>query len=197
MMRRDLHDQVGCSLAGMGLQLEFARRLIDTDTARADRVLADLRSDITELIVDVRRILGNREMQSICNVEAVLRLMIGRMGRAVAPRLEISLEIDPEVSSVLDDVGSVAVWMVREAVVNVLKHSTARHCSVSVLVQEGALCVRVADDGDTRPERRSRGYGLVNMSERAQERGGWCNAGPAQPRGFAVEAFFPSAVART
>jgi two-component system sensor histidine kinase DesK len=152
MMRRDLHDQVDCSLAGMGLQLEFERRLIDTDTARADLVLADLRSDMTELIVEVRRILDNREMKSVCDVEAVLRSMIGRMGRAAAPRLEISLDIDPEVSSVLGGVGSVTVWMVREAVVNVLKHSTARHCSVSM---------------------------------------------PAQPRGFAVEAFFPSAMART
>jgi len=124
--------------------------------------------------------------------------MIGRMNRMVSERLEISLHIDPEVSSVQGDVGNAAFWITREALINVLKHSAARHCSVSLLVAEDELHVRVEDDGVRMPAKpRSGGSGLINMSERAAERGGWCTAGPVTPRGFTVVACIPLATAAT
>jgi signal transduction histidine kinase len=198
-MRRDLHDQVGSSLAGMSMQLELARRLTGTDSAAAHLVLAELHSDMTELIMRVRQIVANRDTADTpCNVEVALRSMIGRMNRVVADRLEISLRLDPEVNSIRNDIGKAAFWIVREAVINVLKHSTGQHCSASLLVRENELHVRVEDDGVGTPSKPgSGGFGLVNMSERAAERGGWCTAGPMYPRGFAVVACFPLAIAKT
>jgi signal transduction histidine kinase len=195
--RRDLHDQIGSSLAAMAISLELAWQTAGQDCDGTRDVLAELHSDITELIGDVRRIVSDCEAQHGAeNFEAALREMIDKMSRPVASRLKFSLYIDPSVRQIREDVSSAAFWIVREALVNVLKHAMAQHCSVSLLVRDGKLYLRVADDGSNPPARpRSGGSGLDNMSGRAAERGGWCTAGPALPNGFAVVACFPLATA--
>lgn len=191
-VRRDLHDQVGSTLAGVAMQMELALRLVGIDAATAYVVLSELRSDITELIAKVRRIADGRDTgQQVGNMEAALRSMIRRANRAVAPRLELSLNFDPRVGSLPEGMRSAAFWIVSEAVVNVLKHSTAQLCTVALSVRDGKLHVRVEDDGRVAVRLSSRGSGLGNMSARAAEYGGWCTAGPREPTGFAVTACFP------
>jgi signal transduction histidine kinase len=212
--RRDLHDQIGSTLAGIAMQLELALRSVGTDAGTAHVVLSELRSDIADLIAKVRRIGdGLNTPSQIRNLEAALRSMIRRANRAMAPRLELSLSFDPRVSSVPETVRSAAFWIVSEAVINVLKHSTARLCTVALSVQDDKLHVHVEDDGrvedggrtedgrvgdgrvggDGRVAARglSGGRGLANMSARAAEQDGWCTAGPREPMGFAVTACFP------
>ena len=191
-VRRDLHDQVGSTLAGIAMRLELAWRLVSLDAGTAYTVLSELRSEITELIANVRRIGGGWDTaHRVGNVEAALRAMIRRANRAVAPRLELSLDFDPRVGAVPDRLRSAAFWIVCEAVVNVLKHSTAQRCTVALSVRGAELHVRVEDDGPVAKEPPSRGCGLANMSARAAAQGGWCSAGPLEPVGFAVTACLP------
>jgi signal transduction histidine kinase len=193
-VRRDLHDQIGSSLAGMAMQLEVAQRSIGPDTAQSRRVLADLRTDMADLIANVRRLVANRNAAGAhCSVEMALRSMIGRMSRVVADRLDVSLELDPMIRTVRADIGWAAFWIVREAVTNVLKHSTADRCAIVISVRDNELTVRVEDNGTVIPKQRRRtgGAGLINMTERAVEFGGWCTTGPVLPTGFLVVANFP------
>ncbi|HEX3784166.1 MAG TPA: ATP-binding protein [Pseudonocardiaceae bacterium] len=195
-MRRDLHDKVGSSLAGMAMAVETAQRIVGADPGEARQVLGDLRSDMAELITLVRRLSADREAPTkLCSLPTAMRAMVGRMSRLLADRLEISLEIDQEASTIPEDVGWAAFWILREALTNVLKHSMGQHCSVVVLVRDDHLLVRVEDDGAAIPPARgSGGFGLANMADRAAEHGGWCTARPVYPSGFAVVAWFPLAV---
>lgn len=192
MIRRDLHDQIGSALAGMAVQLELALRLVGMEARSAHVVLSELRSDIVELMAKVRHMGDGRDTtQQMGNMEAALRSMILRANRAVAPRLDLSLNFDPRVSSVPEEIRSAAFWIVWEAVTNVLKHSTAQLCTVALSVRDGKLHVCVEDDGRVAVRLSSGGSGLVNMSARAAEQGGWCKAGPREQTGFAVTACFP------
>ena len=55
-LRRDLHDGLGPTLAGIGLEIEAARNLLSQDVRVADRALGGLSSKIEEAIKDIRRL---------------------------------------------------------------------------------------------------------------------------------------------
>lgn len=192
--RRDLHDQVGASLVGLAMQLEVVQRLVTRDSEAADRLLADVRADVAALVGDVRRLVSGRDPRSrrFCDdIAAGLRGMIGRMNAVVGDRLHISLELDDAVSAVRGTTGDTAFLIVREALTNVLKHSEASHCRVSLAVRGNELQIVVEDDGTAAAVPRSTGSGLTNMTERAAELGGWCRIRPLRPHGFLVLASLP------
>jgi len=54
-LRRDLHDGLGSTLAGLNLQAGALRSLIGRDPEAADALLVDLRADIHTTIADIRR----------------------------------------------------------------------------------------------------------------------------------------------
>lgn len=191
-VRRDLHDQIGSTLAGMAMQLELAWRLVGMDTRTANVVLLELRSDITELIGRVRRIgAGNDTAHHIEDIDSALHAMIRRLSPAVAPRLKFSLHLDPKLGSVPEEVRSAAFWIVWEAVINVIKHSTGRHCTVSLSIEDNDLWVRVEDDGQVRARPAPGGSGIANMAARAAAQGGWCTTRVLRPKGFGVTAYLP------
>lgn len=75
----------------------------------------------------------------------------------------------------------------QEALTNIAKHAGARQVALSLVVRDGRLVLRVADDGiglAHSPE--SGGRGLRNMAARAQQLGGTLRVGPGPDRGTVV-----------
>src|SRR5829696_1221647 len=104
----------------------------------------------------------------------------------------------PEVRLVTDGAGSpaaavelAAYRIVQEALTNVLRHSGAGSCEVSVCAQNGSLVVSVADDGKGADAVRSGGSGLETMRERAEELGGSLELVPRTGGGTVVRAVLP------
>jgi two-component system NarL family sensor kinase len=75
-----------------------------------------------------------------------------------------------------------------EALTNVVRHSDARACRVSVEAGDGLL-ITVTDDGEP-PARWRPGVGIRSIAERAEELGGSADAGPI-PSGWQVSARLP------
>ncbi|ONI87894.1 hypothetical protein ALI144C_08130 [Actinosynnema sp. ALI-1.44] len=201
-LRRDLHDQTGTTLVGVGMGVEAAQRLIDTDLDEARRLLEDVRSEIALLVKQIRGIASSRDESDQVEppdvgsrIGPAVRTMVSRMNRVVGDRVRITAKVDAAVDRLhpLDrGVAAAVFWIVREALTNVLKHSNASCCTVIVTVRSGELCALVEDDGVGFPAQRvSRGSGLMNMVERAREHGGRCRVGPRVPSGFAVNAAIP------
>jgi len=190
--RRDLHDQIGASLAAMVVQLELAQRLTTSDPAAADRALTELRTEAIEVLADVRRISATGRASEPCDITTALQAMIRRMNHAVGDRLRISLTVDGALGCIRGDTATAGFWIVREAVINVLKHARATRCEVVLAAGDNGLTVRVSDDGVGVSGHRRSGCGLANMAARAAERGGWCVAQPRRPQGFVVSAWLPT-----
>ena len=55
-LRRDLHDGLGPSLAGVRLRIQTARNLTPSDPARADSVLCEATEQVVAIVQDVRRL---------------------------------------------------------------------------------------------------------------------------------------------
>ncbi|MEU6407461.1 histidine kinase [Microbispora sp. NPDC046933] len=131
---RDLHDLLGHSLAAILLTCELARRLkcpperIEEIVAMAEGARADLRSVSGE----------QRELSLAAEVESA-RTVLSAAGIRVTVE-PVELNLPAEVETVLGTV-------LREAVTNVLRHSEARHCAITMRADEGGLRLRVRNDG--------------------------------------------------
>ena len=74
----------------------------------------------------------------------------------------------------------VAVFRIAtEALVNVVRHSTATTAAISIRVDQSAVHLSILDDGEPTAGPWVRGVGLTSMAERAAELGGTLTAGPA------------------
>jgi signal transduction histidine kinase len=93
-----------------------------------------------------------------------------------------------------------AFRIVQEALTNVVKHSGASSCRVSVGYEYTGLSVEITDPGGATPgldrspaarEPNGTGHGILGMRERVSLCGGEFTAGPLPERGFRVAARFP------
>jgi signal transduction histidine kinase len=77
-----------------------------------------------------------------------------------------------------------------EAMTNVAKHSSASACTVEITV-DGALELRVTDNGQGTARTTGTGVGWTSMTERAAELGGSCTITSRAERGLEVRALLP------
>jgi two-component system sensor histidine kinase DesK len=98
------------------------------------------------------------------------------------------IEADVERASVAlhPDAEAVLAWAVREGATNVIRHSGARRCRVSVSTADGRAAVEVVDDGsrnghahvvDAGSPNGSPGHGIAGLAERAERVNGDVQAG--------------------
>ncbi|WP_433512327.1 histidine kinase [Nonomuraea sp. CA-143628] len=152
---RDLHDLLGHSLAAILLKCELARRL---DPARAQAELADVLAMAEKAEGDLRVISGERPAMSLAAEAESARSVLAAAGIQVELGLAHT-ELAAEVENVLGAV-------LREAATNVLRHSSARHCAITTVVEDGVVRLRVRNDGVRSSEGRPGSAGIGNLTTR-------------------------------
>ncbi|MEV4012613.1 histidine kinase [Nonomuraea angiospora] len=181
----DLHDVLGFSLSAVALKGEVAERLLDTDPARARAEIAELGSLVERTVAELGSIAGNRvELRLRTEIDAA-REVLASAGVEVVARVEtgpLAAEADTALATVL-----------REGVTNVLRHSRARTCEITVSEAAGSVRLRLVNDGATeRPG--ERGTGLDSIASRT---GGRLTAGHRPGGRFEVLAEFGTVPAGT
>jgi two-component system sensor histidine kinase DesK len=101
------------------------------------------------------------------------------------------VKLDPAVEAVL-------AWTVREGATNVIRHSGADHCSLTVSAGLGEAGVEVVDDGRGRDRDRAavnghEGHGLEGLTERVEALHGQIEAGGRPEGGFRLAVQVPVA----
>jgi signal transduction histidine kinase len=161
---RDLHDLLGHSLAAILLTCELAHRLIEIDPVRAREQLAGI-ADMTERAqADLRAVSGADPEMSL-EAEAA-------SARAVLTAAGIDVHVDLAHEPLSTPIDTVLSAVLREAVTNVLRHSTARHCRVETRSVADTVRLSVHNDGVTRTAGRTSGSGLGNLTIRLAAVGG-------------------------
>jgi signal transduction histidine kinase len=190
-LRRDLHDGLGPTLAGLTLGL-------DTALTRAARqpelgeLLGRLKAETQRAVTDVRRIVYGLRPPALdeLGLAGSLREEVGRL-RCQAPTLQVTLDVPSGCLADLPAAVEVASYrIVTEALTNVARHARATQCTVRIHLGHG-ICVEVRDDGVGLPEGWRAGVGITSMRERVTELGGELTIESAQPRGTTVTARLP------
>jgi signal transduction histidine kinase len=189
---QELHDGVVQDLAAVGYSLHF---LLDELPASSDRA----------------RTTGTRAAELLSQAVSSLRDVVGDLlppdsgagdlssalsALASAAReggVEVVVDLDPHVA--MDrDVSRIVIWVVREGLVNVVKHAEAKVATVSVRSDGDHVVIRVADDGRGpagAPADTDRHVGLQLLRRSLDEMGGLVETGPADGGGFVLTARMP------
>lgn len=197
-LARELHDQVGQNLTVLGINLNIIRANVsggDVDTAlsRVDDcllLLGETTDGIRSVIADLRPpILDDHGLL------AALRWY----GARFSARLSIPVEVSgQERAPRLAPTAETALFRItQEALTNVAKHSNATFVSVELEDVGAAVRLTVTDDGigfdppSPSESGRNRGWGLLNIAERARTSGGRCAIESQPGHGTRVVVEFP------
>ena len=163
---RDLHDLLGHSLTTITVKAGLARRLGQTDPARALQEIAEVEALARQSLADVRAAVTNYREVTLAGELASGRELLRAAG--VAVDLPRAVEVVDPVHQELFG------WAVREGITNVVRHAHASSCAVRL----SPSSVEIVDDGvggggssnsgagSGRP-----GNGLVGLRERVAAAG--------------------------
>jgi signal transduction histidine kinase len=221
---RELHDVVAHSMTVVAVQAGFGEYVFDHEPAQAREALGAIQHVTREALADMQRLLGvlrqdgtgqppggqrpdgepadglepTRQLQlapapGLADLERLVSTTAGAGVRVnvtrAGERRDIPAGIDQS-----------AFRIVQEALTNVVKHSGASSCRVSVGYEPTGLSVEITDPGGAAPGRggagasgepNGTGHGILGMRERVSLHGGEFSARPLPGRGFRVAARFP------
>lgn len=167
-LRRDLHDGLGPSLAGILARADVLSALLGEESRDAREVVSELRREASSFLGDLRRVLTDKEPAELSSGD--LAAALAALGNRMSAGVRVEVTVD-DVSHVSWDNQVAAFWIIKEALTNVVKHARATHCTVRVWSSDG-LRLSVVDNG--RGGLGDAGFGLTTMRDRATESGGWC-----------------------
>ena len=200
---RDLHDLLAHSITVIGVQTSVAAHVLAADPDRLDRAaVARALDDIAETCRTARgelrttlEVLRDPGCPDSRDPLPGLHGLSGLAETARAAGAEVDLSVSAD--GVSPAVGAAVYRIVQEALTNAVRHGGRDDLLVQVSVTEhdGALRVRVTDDGAAAPAGVP-GFGLAGLRERARSVGGTLDAGALPHQGFEVSAVLPLEAAR-
>lgn len=190
-LRRDLHDGLGPSLAGMAMQVRTACRS-GGSSPRVEEILRSLDDDLRTCMREVRQLVDQLRPPALdTGLAAALRAECARFNSGTP---SMHLQITGDIDGLPAAVEVAAYRIVAEALTNAVRHAGAHACAVRVEREDRGLAIDVIDDGaglTTEPCARG-GVGLESMRTRASELGGECVVENASPHGTAVRVRLPA-----
>ena len=190
-LRRELHDGLGPTLAGVTLGLHAARSHVVSAPDEAERLLGTLEAQVEQAVADVRRVVYGLRPPALdeFGLLRALQLQASQL-QATAPSLRITLDSPEHGLGQLPAAVEVAAYRIAcEALTNVVRHADATACSVRVQLN-GALELDIADNGHGLAPDQCAGVGVLGMRERAAELGGQLGI-DSDERGTVVRARLP------
>jgi signal transduction histidine kinase len=182
-LRRDLHDGLGPTLAGVTLGLHAAQnRVAAGQPDDALPLLRDLEQQVETAVLDVRRLVYGLRPPALDEFGLVQAVAM-HGSKLDGPDLKVTVTPSRTLGRLPAAVEVAAYRIATEALTNVARHAAARACSVRFTLN-GALTVEVQDDGQGIAPDSHAGVGLTAMRERADELGGSLvvESGPAGTR---------------
>ncbi|MET8869591.1 sensor histidine kinase [Nonomuraea sp. NPDC004580] len=177
---RDLHDTLGHTLTAITIRSQLAARLAPADPARAAAEMGEVEGAARRALDEMRQtVTGYRAASLAQELEGATRNL------AVAGIEVTFTPADRPVPAVAE---TLLAWSVREAATNVLRHSRARRCRITLRADETCAEVEVVDDGRARQSTGDgapgTGNGLAGLAERVGAAGGRVEVGPLPGGGY-------------
>lgn len=171
---RDTHDLLGLGLAAIAMKADLIGRLIDRGDARVGREVAELARICATARADMRLVTGEARDLPLDAELAAARDVLASAG------IDVQASVAKDLAS--GAAAAVLVPVVREAVTNVLKHSSASCCVLEMTAGDGLLRLLISNDGSndagSAPLAAAgrTGSGLGNLAARVEAAGGRLSA---------------------
>ena len=195
-LAHELHDELGQSLTAIrsiakSLQQHPEVRALGGSIERAAQLLFETAGTTSDAMHRMIPRLRPIKLDGMGLTDAV-RDMVSDL-RMQHPALRFNLQLETSLPVLPDVVEITAFRIVQEALTNVVRHSGATQADVRIALQDNALDIVVADNGQAvvtsllRPGH----YGVRGMQERAESLGGVVQFTAAEGGGLAVQVRLP------
>lgn len=181
---RDLHDQLGHTLAMVALKADLAAKLVVRDAAAAGREIGDVGDIARDALAQMRQAVSGIRTARIAAELAAARLLLETDGIG----LDVAMAQDALGDDLAPEVECALALVLREAVTNVQRHARARRARIELARDDDGIRLRVVDDG--RGGAMVPGTGIAGMRERLAALGGRLQI-DGRPGRTCLEAFVP------
>jgi len=161
---RDLHDTLGQKLSLIGLKSDLAGRLIEKNPEAAKNEIYDINQTARSVLKEVRELVtnmrGTKLEDELFRIKQILH----------AAQITCKISGSPKLLKTPLLVENMLSMCLKEAVTNVVKHSGATSCSISIKQSAKETLIKVYDNGIGIDERKdwSKGHGIRGIKERLE-----------------------------
>ena len=184
---RDLHDVMGRNLSAIAVKNQLATELMRRGRAEAAEEVTDISRIAENSLREIRGVVTGYRSTSLPGELAGARSVLRAAG------VSCTVSGDEEAALLPAAIQVALGWVVREAVTNVLRHSRATTCTITLHAADGETELRVVNDGAAKQTDHRWGNGLTGLAERLGAAGGQLTAS-RDGRGFQLTATLPLAV---
>ncbi len=188
-LRRDLHDGLGPTLAGVTLRIDIARNNLESDPDLADILLVETKGQIQDTIGDIRRLVYELRPPALdeMGLEKAVRAFVNQQK---IDGLKITIDDSNGLPNLPAAVEVAAYRIALEGISNVIQHAQAKKAVIRFCQERNNLIVEITDNGIGLPEPIPVGVGMISMRERAEELGGHLHSIRQSP-GTLIQACLP------
>lgn len=191
-LRRDLHDGLGPKLAGQILILEVVRDSLHAQP-ESRALVEHLIEDSQTVVSEVRQLVHGLRPPAL-DEYGLVGAVRAYAAQCEAGGLRVRVSAPEAVSPLPAAVEVAAYRIAQESLTNIVRHSQAKNCSLTLTMMDRNLKLEISDDGVGLPLQRKPGVGLASMRERAEEIGGWCVVENGENGGACVTATLPISI---
>ncbi|OLO65816.1 histidine kinase [Actinomyces oris] len=158
-LERDIHDGPQQRLVRLRMDLARAHRQAEKDPAAASAIIQGAMEQTQQTLDELRQL-----SRGIAPPALIDRGLAAAITEA-ATRSSVPVTVSTELPDLPDHVSQAAYFVVSEALANLNKHSGATAAGVDARVVDGALLVRISDNGIGGAST-AKGHGLAGLVER-------------------------------
>jgi signal transduction histidine kinase len=186
----ELHDALSQTLTGVAFQIDAAEAARTKNPSKVEhylsvarRTLASCREELRNCLWDLQ----NHALNAKDAAEAVRETLDPHTDAC-----DVDIDVNMPRARISDQTFHAVLRIVRELVVNAIRHGKARHIKICGRLHETTIAFSVSDDGigfdpETRPSLAEGHFGLHGISERVERLSGSISIDSAPGRGTRVD----------
>lgn len=187
---RDIHDTVGHKLTALLVQMQLARKVNGSDSARSQQIYLEceelIKDSLQEIRLSVRAI--REEPAGDTSLHDSLEKLSTEFTKFTGVHTTLRIEGAPVVLP--RKLQLTTYRMVQESLTNAQKHGHARNVNITLNYLKDGFSLRIRNDGLI-PDELKPGFGLISLQERAREWNGEMRYFLDPNQGFVIEGTIP------
>jgi two-component system, NarL family, sensor histidine kinase YdfH len=171
-MARDLHDTLSQGLAGVVMQLEAVNaNLKNSNIVRAQEIVQKSMEHARKTLADSRLVIDDLRLQTEAeiNLSSAIVKEIAQFRNISSTSIKYDIRIESQIAT---KTSKHILYIVREALNNIAKHSEAKNAAVEIIETDNQININIKDDGtgfDVKLLDQMFGhYGILGMTERVK-----------------------------
>ena len=189
---REIHDDIGSTLAGLTADAAWLRKRLETDAA-ASAKLVDMSALIDGAVQTANRIISSLRPGILdYGIGAALDWQLTDFGTRMG--IDVTFKSNQE-DITMDLVQSTALFRIlQESLTNTAKHADATRVDVELFAAATSVTLEVRDNGaglDEADLAKTSSFGVRGMMERARALGGWLDISGTKGRGTTLMISIP------